>query len=157
MAGSPHAPVDCLRGVPDIAQTVNTIRSADMPIDPSQDAGAFSQPGSVSRSSARHYPWGTGCHGWHFLERDDVSVILEEVPPGASELRHYHESSRQFFFILAGTASFELDGRHITLAAEEGIEVAPRIPHRLVNASDGVLRFLVVSMPKSHGDRIVVP
>ena len=76
---------------------------------------------------------------------------------GTAETRHYHERARQFFYVLEGTASFELDGTVHSLGCGEGIEVPPRAPHTMMNRSSGVLEFLVVSVPPSHGDRVAAP
>ena len=114
----------------------------------------------IRKESAEHYAWGTACDGWHFLRRDDLSVILEEVPPGESESMHAHERSRQFFFVLSGNASMEIGKpeRHVVrLGPEEGLEVEPGVPHRFFNAGKEAVKFVVVSMPKSHGDRVPAP
>jgi mannose-6-phosphate isomerase-like protein (cupin superfamily) len=111
---------------------------------------------STTENSPR-YPWGSGSTGWHFLQRDDLSVILEESPPGETEDRHYHVRSRQFFYIVAGTATMDVDGTILTLEEGHGLEIPPGVPHRFYNASGRTVRFLAISMPKSHGDRIVVP
>ena len=44
----------------------------------------------VDTGNAKHYAWGGTSDGWHLLEGDDLSVIEERVPPGASETRHRH-------------------------------------------------------------------
>ncbi len=41
-------------------------------------------------ASAEHYCWGNGSEGWHLLQRDDLSIIEERVPPGDREQRHFH-------------------------------------------------------------------
>jgi mannose-6-phosphate isomerase-like protein (cupin superfamily) len=64
----------------------------------------------VSRENAEHYVWGGICDGWHLVKRADLSVIHERMPPGACEVRHYHNRSRQFFFVLSGTATLEING-----------------------------------------------
>jgi hypothetical protein len=56
----------------------------------------------VDRANAEHYQWGDGCDGWHFLKRQDLSVIAKRVPAGAREVRHSHAAARQFFYILCG-------------------------------------------------------
>jgi mannose-6-phosphate isomerase-like protein (cupin superfamily) len=111
----------------------------------------------VSRADARHYPWGQGCDGWHLLESDDLSVIEERVPPGEGERRHRHRRARQFFFVLAGEARLELEGAVHRLAPGDGLHVPPGAAHELRNAGAGELRFLVVSAPRSHGDREDAP
>ena len=71
----------------------------------------------TSRDNAEHYFWGTGCGGWHLVRETGLSVIEECMPACASEVAHYHRKSRQFFFILAGQAVVETDGRRISLFA----------------------------------------
>jgi mannose-6-phosphate isomerase-like protein (cupin superfamily) len=110
----------------------------------------------VDRSNAEHYLWGEGCDGWHLLKRDDLSIITERVPPGASEQRHFHVHSRQFFYILMGEAVIEVDGEIHILQAQQGLEIPPGVVHQFRNESSSDVNFLVVSMPKSHGDRVLV-
>ena len=111
----------------------------------------------VSRASAPHYTWGQACDGWHLVKGEGLSVIQERMPPGTAETRHSHERARQFFYVLSGTASFELAGQVHTLGPGDGIEVAPRAPHTMMNRSAAELAFLVVSVPPSHGDRVPAP
>lgn len=109
--------------------------------------------GPVDRGSARHYRWGGVCDGWHLLERGDLSVIEERVPAGASEEPHRHARARQFFYILDGDAVMEVDGRRVALASGQGLEIPPGTAHRFRNDSPRDVRFLVISMPTTRGDR----
>ncbi|HEY3331873.1 MAG TPA: cupin domain-containing protein [Capsulimonadaceae bacterium] len=106
-----------------------------------------------SISTAEHYKWAETCDGWHLLERDDFSVIEERVPPGKSESFHFHDAARQFFFVLEGEATLEVCDEVIKLGKHEGFEVPPRLSHQLRNESFADTVFLVMSVPKSHGDR----
>ena len=108
----------------------------------------------VSKSTADHYTWGDGCDGWHLVKQPGLSVIHERMPPGTAEARHYHAQSRQFFFVLSGIATLELDGVHETLGPQQGLEVPPGMPHQIFNESDADVEFLVISQPPSHGDRV---
>lgn len=110
----------------------------------------------IDTSNAEHYVWGNGCDGWHLLKQDDLSVIQERVPPGEQEQRHYHNTARQFFYILQGEAVLEVAGSRAVLQAEQGIEVPPGVPHQFRNESDREVIFLVISAPKSYGDRVTV-
>lgn len=107
--------------------------------------------------NADAYRWGNGCEGWHLARTDALSVIQERVPPGRSEVRHRHERAEQFFFVLRGSAALEVDGNVTELGPEEGRHVPAGVPHRLWNASDADVEFLVISTPPSHGDRRTVP
>ncbi len=111
----------------------------------------------VSRACAEHYTWGQACDGWHLLKGDDLSVIEERMPPGTEELRHRHARSRQFFYVLAGEAELELEGREHRLGAGQGLHVPPGQAHQMRNRSAADVRFLVVSAPRSHGDREAAP
>lgn len=111
---------------------------------------------TVSTANAAHYVWGRQCDGWHLLDGDDLSVIEERMPPGTCEVRHRHVRARQFFYVLEGRASLELDGTVHRLEVGQGLHVPPGAAHQMRNDAGGGLRFLVVSSPRSHGDREVV-
>jgi mannose-6-phosphate isomerase-like protein (cupin superfamily) len=48
----------------------------------------------------------------------------------------------------------EVEGVTTLVAAGSGIRVMPGSRHQIRNPSSGPVRFLVVSHPPSHGDRI---
>jgi mannose-6-phosphate isomerase-like protein (cupin superfamily) len=108
----------------------------------------------IDRNIAEHYTWGQNCDGWHLLKSAEASIIQERMPPNTFETRHMHSKSRQFFFVLSGEAVMERDGTTYHLQASQGIEIPPQTPHQMMNKSNDVLEFLVVSCPPSHGDRI---
>ena len=108
----------------------------------------------VSIENAEHYRWGDASEGWHLLKSDELSVIEERVPPGDSDARHYHRVAQQFFYVLAGEATLEVAGDIHNLSSGQGLAVPATVPHQLSNQSTDVLRFLVVSQPMSHGDRV---
>ena len=108
---------------------------------------------AISRANGEHYEWGDGCDGWHLVKSAALSVILERVPPGGSEVRHFHRSSEQFFFVLSGVATMEADGEVFRLEAHQGIHIPKGVPHQLRNEEECDLNFTVTSTPPSHGDR----
>jgi uncharacterized cupin superfamily protein len=108
----------------------------------------------ISTGIAEHYLWGEVCDGWHLVRTPALSVIEERMPPGASEQRHRHEFARQFFYVLAGELTMEVDGVVHALTAGVGLEIAPGQAHQAMNRSGADVRFLVVSQPRSHGDRV---
>ena len=79
------------------------------------------------------------------------------MPPATSEIRHCHARALQFFHVLAGELSVALPGQTHTLRAEQGMEVAPGMPHRVFNDSAVEARFLVISSPTAQGDRVACP
>ncbi len=75
----------------------------------------------LNKASAEHYNWGENCDGWHLLKNNNLSVIRELVPPGSSEVSHYHERSRQLFFILEGEARLEVSGKTYLLNKNDSL------------------------------------
>jgi len=108
----------------------------------------------VSPKTAEYYTWGDGCDGWHLMRNDGLSVIEERMPPGASEILHFHHHSRQFFYVLSGELSLQVDGSLRVLKSGQGIEIAPGAKHKVSNETASDVCFLVISSPPSHGDRV---
>ena len=110
----------------------------------------------VSLENAEHYNWCGVCDGWHLLKSAALSVIQERVPAGGSETMHYHERAHQFFFVLSGSATLEVEDQRLMLGPQQGLSIPPNVPHRLLNETQEDLWFIVISSPMSHGDRIPV-
>ncbi len=108
----------------------------------------------ISIDNAEHYIWGGNCDGWHLLKRDDMSVIRERIPPGGAEVLHYHNTARQFFYILEGEATMVFEDREVVLRKGEGVEIEPQLKHQFRNDSNADVHFLVISIPSTKGDRI---
>ncbi len=107
----------------------------------------------ISKSNAEHYIWGGHCDGWHLVKNPQLSVIQERMPPGTTEVRHFHHRAQQFFYVLAGQAVMEVNGYSSVLAAGEGIWIPAGTSHQMRNNSADDVHFLVISQPPSHGDR----
>lgn len=90
----------------------------------------------VSRENAEHYTCGIVCDGWHLLKSSALSVIQERVPPGGTETRHYHDKAHQFFFVISGEATLEIEHKTITVRSQQGISVPPKVANKLSNAAN---------------------
>jgi mannose-6-phosphate isomerase-like protein (cupin superfamily) len=112
------------------------------------------KPESISIASAHHYQWGEDCDGWHLVRNEALSVIEERMPPKTAERRHVHNRAHQFFYVLTGELTLEVEGEEHLLRANEGLEVPPERAHQAFNRGPRDVRFLVTSQPPSHGDRI---
>lgn len=108
----------------------------------------------ISKENSEHYLWGDNCDGWHLVKSPKLSVIQECVPSGCSEVRHFHERSEQFFFVLSGIASLEVNGTMNRLEPQQGLHVPAGTPHQLKNEHTENLLFIVTSTPPSHRDRV---
>jgi mannose-6-phosphate isomerase-like protein (cupin superfamily) len=111
-------------------------------------------PVPVSRDNAEHYRWGVDCDGWFLVRDKNLSVIEEFMPPGAAEIRHHHERAQQFFYILSGEVLMEANGEKTLIAAGSGMRIPAGTRHQVRNPSSEAVRFLVISQPASHGDRV---
>jgi mannose-6-phosphate isomerase-like protein (cupin superfamily) len=76
------------------------------------------------------------------------------MPPGTAEKRHLHQRATQFFYVLAGELTVELAGEEHRLAPSTGLTVPAQTPHQVFNRCNEDARFLVISQPPSHGDRV---
>ena len=110
----------------------------------------------ISIENADYYNWGKNCEGWHLAKSENLSVIQERVPPGSSEVKHFHQNSEQFFYILSGTATMEIAGIVYQLQENQGMYVEAGKVHQLSNQHAQDLLFLVISTPPSYGDRVMV-
>jgi mannose-6-phosphate isomerase-like protein (cupin superfamily) len=108
----------------------------------------------ISHNNAEHYTWGSACDGWFLVRTSDLNIIEERMPPGTGETRHHHLRARQFFYVLEGELTMEIEHHEFTLQKGEGIEISPGQSHQAMNRSQSPLRILVTSQPPSHGDRI---
>lgn len=108
----------------------------------------------INKGNAEHYPWGSGCDGWRLLNRSDLAVIQERVPPGLGEVKHYHAKSRQLFFVLQGSLEITIGEERLELREGDSLEISPTITHRIWNPFDKDASFLVVSAPSTTNDRV---
>ncbi len=106
--------------------------------------------------TAEHYRWGQVCDGWRLLERSDLSVIQERIPPGAGEVMHVHARARQLFFVIAGELEIQLGEQRFRLTIGDSLEVPPGDRHLVRNDGNADATFLVVSAPTTREDRVNV-
>lgn len=108
----------------------------------------------INPSNTEHYTWGKNNDGWPLLRTGTLSVIEERVHPGNAEVRHRHARAQQFFFILEGSATMEIEGKQYELARGDSIHIQAGQAHQFRNEGDSEVRFLVISQPDSRNDRI---
>jgi mannose-6-phosphate isomerase-like protein (cupin superfamily) len=82
-----------------------------------------------------------------------MTIIQERMPIGTAEVKHQHQTSRQFFYVLSGSAEMVHDGISTILNAGDGLEIPPGVVHQISNFGKTALEIIVTSQPPSHGDR----
>lgn len=110
----------------------------------------------VSRRKVEPRFWGEGCLTHELVSHPQLCVLQETIPPGGSEIAHYHREARQVFFVLSGRLTIRIGGRDHRLEAQEALEVPPGLAHRVMNLARETCSFLVVSHPASGGDRVPI-
>ena len=75
------------------------------------------------------------------------------MPSKTQEKKHYHNFSQQFFKILNGKATFEIEDEVIEVEKGNGIHIPPKTKHRIRNDQSEDLEFIVISEPTTRGDR----
>jgi len=96
----------------------------------------------------------------HFFRREGFAapavLLIYIIPPGAGEGTHTHEpgntltgSFDEFYYIIAGKARMEVDGRHIDVERGEYVFVPNGVPHGIENPSeDTPLEVHLVAMAR---------
>ncbi|WP_420597038.1 cupin domain-containing protein [Deinococcus sp.] len=107
----------------------------------------------ISPATAPHYLWADICDGWKLLDTPSLSIIQERMPPGTAETRHRHSRVRQFFYVLGGELTLEVDGEIFKLGPQQGLEIAPGRWHQARNEGGAAAEFLVISDGVSREDR----
>jgi len=107
-----------------------------------------------SRKNASHFIWGDRCDGWWLLQTGKFTVIEEMIPAGACEKEHFHQETDQFFYCLEGQLTIQHNNQKSFLVAGEGLFMQAGKSHKVINSSVSPVRFLVISCPDAHKDRI---
>ncbi|MCX6971599.1 MAG: cupin domain-containing protein [Verrucomicrobia bacterium] len=80
------------------------------------------------------------------------SLAEAVVPAGTSTARHHHKTSEEFYFILDGIGTMEIDGVLQEVGPGDAILIPPGSWHRITAAASD-LRFLCCCAPPySHED-----
>ena len=107
-------------------------------------------------SPVQHYQWGNHCEAWNLVDEAALSVKLESMPPHTAEELHFHEKAQQFFYILKGSAVFEIDGERTRITEGEGILIKAGQVHRILNEENETLEFILSAQPSTAADRFNV-
>ncbi|STY78953.1 N-acetyltransferase GCN5 [Legionella wadsworthii] len=110
--------------------------------------------GVVSINNTPHFKWGQDCDGWWLKNDGQFSVIYETIPPGCSEIKHYHQETEQFFYCLQGQLVIEFEDYKQVLREQEGISIKAGVAHQVKNSSGNLVSFLVISSSNLFGDRV---
>jgi len=84
---------------------------------------------------------------------DKQSLAEATLPPGGSTRRHYHRASEEFYFLLEGNGTMELDGETRRVGPGDAVLIPPGSRHQITATGKRSLRFLCCCAPPySHED-----
>jgi mannose-6-phosphate isomerase-like protein (cupin superfamily) len=79
------------------------------------------------------------------------SLAEARVPAGTATERHYHKLTEEFYFLLEGTGTMEVDGAESEVGPGDAILIPPGARHQITATRD--LVFLCCCAPAySHDD-----
>ena len=79
------------------------------------------------------------------------SLAEASLPAGCATDRHYHKASEEFYFILEGEGTMEIDGEARKVGSGDGILIPPGAWHQIAATKN--LRFLCCCAPPyAHED-----
>ena len=82
---------------------------------------------------------------------ENQSLAEALVPAGTSTIRHHHKASEEFYFILDGEGTMEIDETTQAVGPGDAILIPPHAWHQITATQD--LRFLCCCAPPySHED-----
>ncbi|BBH53105.1 GNAT family N-acetyltransferase [Fluviispira sanaruensis] len=110
----------------------------------------------LAKKNVESYKWGNNCDGWKYVDRKDLSFILERIPVNCFESAHFHKNAMQFFFVQKGQAKILANHKEYILNPQEGLEIENYTVHSVHNCGEEDLEIILISTPKAHGDRINV-
>lgn len=107
-----------------------------------------------NRSTVPVIEWASNHFSWPLVDSPELSVKFEEIPAGGKSELHYHNRSRQFFFILKGESVVKIENHSFLLKKYDGIEIPHRKKHQIENKGSGSLLFILISYPRVQEDDI---
>jgi len=110
----------------------------------------------ITLDNSEQFHWGKAGIGWMLSNSDKVTIVERQLSEGTREVKHYHNKSWQFFYVISGVGTMFIDDDEIEISSDESVEVDPLCKHQFANSGDGILRYLVISIPNSYGDRVEV-
>jgi len=101
----------------------------------------------INTRSAPVSPNPHGVHASMIHDTEHVQAVHITLQP-KEELKLHATPVDVFFYILEGRGIVEIGDEREEVTADRFIESPARIPHRLINESDSIFRFLVVKTPR---------
>jgi mannose-6-phosphate isomerase-like protein (cupin superfamily) len=84
------------------------------------------------------------------------SLAEATVDPGGETIEHYHRTSEELYYFLAGTGRMRLGASMLDVSAGDCVVIAPGTPHQLINPGPEPLVLLCCCAPAYSDDDTVL-
>jgi mannose-6-phosphate isomerase-like protein (cupin superfamily) len=85
------------------------------------------------------------------------SLAEATVPPGSETVEHFHRTSEEIYYFVAGAGRMRLGAQEDDVRAGDTVVIAPGLAHKLWNTGDEPLVLLCCcSPPYSHDDTVLL-
>lgn len=68
---------------------------------------------------------------------------------------HFHKKSTQFFLVVEGEITLEVNGKSVTLSKDNLLEIVPKEKYRVRRVKKGS-KYVVIGTKNAEGDRVEV-
>ncbi len=86
------------------------------------------------------------------LECEGALVQVVVIQPNSELHRHYHKTSREFYYVLDGESTMTVNDTHQVLRTGDMLMMEPRDVHSFRNNTERELRLLVFKTNASKND-----
>lgn len=105
-----------------------------------------------SRDRARPFVTSDGSTIRSLLDRSNAPVLHQSLAEatleaGNSTRRHYHRAAEEFYYLLEGRGTIEIDGRRRQVGPGDAILIPPGARHQLLADADHDVRLLCCCSP----------
>ncbi|MBS0289531.1 MAG: cupin domain-containing protein [Proteobacteria bacterium] len=110
----------------------------------------------IDLNNIKPLEWGNDCKAWFLLDRENLCIIHETMPPDSTEQLHFHRESEQFFYVLSGVLGIYINGETYFLSTKQGMFIPKESPHKVFNDSDSTVEFILFATSSPRHDRVEV-
>ncbi|NQU99683.1 MAG: cupin domain-containing protein [Parcubacteria group bacterium] len=84
------------------------------------------------------------------------STIGESNKNKIKDKLHYHKKSNEFYIILEGEGTLEIENKEIALDRNSMIMVEPNEKHKITKVTKTPFRFIAITTEKDKDDKVIV-
>ncbi len=110
----------------------------------------------IDKKNIKPMEWGNHCESWQLLDKENMGVFHEKMPPNSADVLHKHQFSEQFLYVLHGTVGIVINTDTHYLSSGQGIVITKEVPHKIFNDSKSDVEFILFASPSHRNDRIEI-